>query len=259
MSAADIPAKQFLLLALCLKPQADALLVHKTTSLIEEWSQVDPSFVMCVDEEGNTPLHLAAKSDNSAVCLFLIDHTCVRLNRFNSSDQLAIHFALQNRNLVVFEALVKRSPSKLITRGLFGSRMETLLHLASRCDTTREAFFVGRLVCAGADPLQRSGSTTVDGDDTEEGANAYEIAKTRNPSPIAALLLNNYLVNRITAEGHANLRPEDIDDDLLECRKAKRVAPADGYSATERRLIFDNPAWWSEGAAATIALAEYMF
>jgi hypothetical protein len=270
---AELASKQFLLLALCSKAPADVALIAKTIALVEEWSAVDPSFVLCVDEAGNTPLHLAADANTTETCLFLVERTSVRLDRRNAQDELAIHAALRNKNFAVFDALVKRSPGRLMTHGVFGTRSvrETLLQSAARCDTSCGAFFVERLVLAGADPLYRvshapagSDETTAGGSSSDElegvcdtAETAYELAKRYNPKPYAALLLNNYLLNKVMSEAHAVILPEDLDDDLLVCRKEKRTAPSDGYSPKERRLIFSNRAWWEDGIQEVLALTKY--
>jgi ankyrin repeat protein len=228
---------QLLLMGLCLKPETPATL-QKLQELVEEELTWDAGFVLCVAEDGSSPLHYAAKSNNYKVCEYLVERTNIRLSCRDKEQRLPLHYAIANYNMPLIDLLLLRSPARSITHELL-YRGGTLLHFATPIDVSSRAPVVERLVLLGADPLQPDAN----------GVTAYDMAKSRGLC--SAFYLNNYLLNRTVGEDRFTMQPEDIDDDEVVCRQQRAgfVAAADGYFPHERRTVKYNKEWWMQGLA----------
>lgn len=180
-----------LLLAYALKGETE-----KIADLITQRQCGNPAFTFVIDEEGNTPLHLACRGGHADTAMYLIENTAIRLNcrnRFkfvpvsNSSstvegDFTALHEAIlkHERNnqkcgsgggplamKKVVEQLMTRMSVRDLTESTFRTRWEggccleeTLLHFVAVHDVENGCPIVERLVLLGADPLLPAAPTT---------------------------------------------------------------------------------------------------
>jgi hypothetical protein len=237
---------QVLMMGLCIKPETPGTL-QKLKDLIKEQLTWDAAFVLCVGDDGSSPLHYAAKANNFQICEFLIENTNIRLSCKDHEQRLPVHYAIQHYNMPLVHLLLLRSPARLLTHEIL-FKGETLLHFATRVDVSSRAPIVEKLVLMGADPFQPN----------VNGVTAYEIAKDKQS--FAAFYMNNYALNRAVDEDRSQVLPEDVDDDEVLCRQGRDgfVDASDGYSAAERRTVKYNATWWTEGLDSMHTLTSFV-
>lgn len=238
--------RQVLLLGLCLKPETPATL-EKLKQLVEDQLTWDAGFVLCVAEDGSSPLHYAAKGNNFRVCEYLIEHTNIRLSCKDKELRHPLHYAIQHYNMPMVNLLLLRSPARLVTHELLLGG-ETLLHFATRIDLASRSPIVERLILLGADPLLPN----------SQGMTSYAIA--RQKQSFSAFYMNNYLLNRTIDEDRRTILPSDIDDDEVLCRQHRDgfVDASDGYTAAERRTVKYNKNWWYDGLEGVHELTSFI-